>query len=398
MSQIASRKEPIVRDVVVVSPHLWKENHKINLHFFAEHFLERGCSVNFLTVFLSLFSLINPWLFNNKLRKLQVWLKGGEKQRFNQSTLTNYVVLSIFHPSRRIPLLNSYYVAKEYLKFSYPPVSRWLKKIYGKPVDILMFDANGISICSQVTARLVIYRLNDLISDFSGIPEALIKYESEILKKVDLVLPVSAPLYDYAVKKRGTQKGVYLLPNGVEVHKFFRSYQIPLEYEGIPNPRAIYVGTTSSWFGWDLLIYAAEQKEDMSFVIIGPGYVPSDLPKNVYVLGPKPYEDIPAYMQHADVGLIPFKNVLHMNTVERPLKFYQYLASGLPIVSVSYGALKKMAPYAILAGDPKEFVQGVGQALEFDKSDRDNLRETARRFSWKKIFEQFDKILASYER
>ncbi|MBA7489490.1 hypothetical protein ES702_00024 [subsurface metagenome] len=396
MSEITLRKETIVRDVVIASSHLWKGRRKVNLHFFAEHFLEKGFSVRFLTVLFSLLSLINPWLSSNKLRKLRVWLKGGGKQCFNQSTLTNYVVLSIFHPSRTIPLLNSYYVAKEYLKFSYLPMSRWLKEIYGKPVDILMFGASGISICSQVTARLVIYRLNDLISGFSGVSEGLIKYESEILKKADLVLPVSESLYDYAARKRGTREGVYLLPNGVDVHKFARSYQIPLEYKRIPDRIAIYVGTITSWFDWDLLIYSAEHKKDLSFVIIGPGYIPTNLPKNVYTFGPKPYEEIPAYMQHADVGLIPFKDLSRMDTVERPLKFYQYLASGLPVVSASCGALKKMAPYAILAENAKEFVAGIERALEYKKTERNELREIAKKFSWDKVFAEFDRILDLY--
>lgn len=396
MSQITSRKETIVRDVVVVSSHLWKENHKASLHFFAEHFLERGCSVNFLTVFFSLFSLINPWLFNNKLRKLHIWLEGGEKQLFNQSALVNYVVLSIFHPSRKIPFLDSYYVAKEYLKFSYPSISRWLRSFHSKPIDILMFGASEISICSQLTAKLVIYRLNDLISGFSGVSEGLIKYESEILKKADLVLPVSESLYDYAARKRGTQEGVYLLPNGVDVHKFARSYQIPLEYKRIPDRIAIYVGTITSWFDWDLLIYSAEHKKDLSFVVIGPGYIPTNLPKNVYTFGPKPYKEIPAYMQHADVGLIPFKDLSRMDTVERPLKFYQYLASGLPVVSVAHGALKRMSPYAILAENAKEFVAGIERALEYKETERNGLREIAKKFSWDKVFAEFDKILDPY--
>jgi len=368
----------------------------ISANFFGEHFLEKGFSVRFLTVLFSLLSLINPWLSSNKLRKLRIWLKWGEKQCFNQSTLTNYVVLSIFHPSRMIPLLNSYYVAKEYLKFSYSPMSRWLKDIHGKSVDILMFGASGISICSQVTARLVIYRLNDLISGFSGVSEGLIKYESEILRKADLVLPVSERLYEYATRKRGTRKGVYLLPNGVDVHKFLRSYQIPLEYKRIPDPIAIYVGTIASWFDWDLLICSAEHKKDMSFVIVGPGYIPTNLPKNVYTFGPKPYQEIPAYMQHANMGLIPFKDVSLIQYMERPLKFYEYLASGLPVVSVAHGALKKMSPYAILAEDAKEFVAGIDRALEYKETERNELREIAQKFSWDKVFTEFDKILGLY--
>ncbi len=383
------------RNVVIGSSHLWKGARRVSLHFFSEHFLEMGSSVYFLTVLFSVLLIVNPWYFRPKLRKLCVWLKGREEYRFGSGCLTNYVYLSLFHPSAVIPFLDNYYVARDYLKFSYPPMRRLLREV--GPVDVTMFDTGGVSIYGQIPAQLVVYRLSDLVPGFDTVSQGMINYESEILRKADLVLPVSQPLYDYAVRKRGTPEGVHLLPNGVDTDKFSRFYPVPVEYEKIPKPIAIYVGTTDSWFDWDLLSCVAKQKRNVSFVIVGPGYVSAKLPENVYTLGPRPYVDIPAYMQYADVGLIPFKNLPRMDTVERPLKFYQYLASGLPVVSVSHGALRKMAPYAILADDSIEFLRGVDQALEFDKKDRENLRETARGFSWKKIFKQFDEILALYE-
>jgi len=380
-------------NAVVASSFLWEDRY-IGLHSFSEHFLEKGFSVHFLTILFSLLLVVNPWYPKLRLRRLYLWLKGGEKYSFDKSELINYVFLSLFHPSSAIPFLDNYFVTKNYLKFSYPPIARFFKKI--NPIDIIMFYTGGMSICSQISAKLVVYRLNDLLAGFGKVSKGLIKYESEILRKADLVLPVSEPLYDYAVNKRGNREGVYLLPNGVDIEKFLRFYPVPSEYKKIPKPIAIYVGTIAFWFDWNLLIYAAKQEKNVSFVTLGPGHTPSNLPKNIYTFKPKPYKDIPAYMQHADVGLIPFKNVFRMNTVERPLKFYEYLASGLPVVSVSYGALKKMAPYAILADNPKEFVGGIEQALKFDKTERDKLKEVAKKFSWDKVFKEFDKILSLY--
>lgn len=381
-------------NVIIGSSFLWKDRYRVGLHSFSEFFLKKGYSVHFLTVLFSLLLVINPWYPKSKLRRLYVWFKKGEKHNFNKNRLVNYVFLSLFHPSAVIPLLDSYFVAKNYLKFSYPPIARLLREV--NPVDILFFYTGGVSIYSQIPAKLVVYRLNDMLAGFGKVPEGLIKYESEILRKVDLILPVSEPLYEYAVRKRGTREGIYLLPNGVNIEKFSRLYPVPLEYKKIPKPRVIYVGVTDFWFDWDLLSYAATQKKNVSFVIVGPGHTASNLPKNVYTFGLKRYEDIPAYMQHADIGLIPFKDIPIIQYVERPLKFYEYLASGLPVVSVSYGALKKMAPYAILADSPEEFVEGIERALRFGKTERNKLREVAKKFSWEKVFEEFDKILSLY--
>ena len=154
-------------NAVVASSHLWKGARKVGLHFFSEHFLEKGFSVYFLTVLFSLLLIVNPWYFSPKLRKLYIWLKKGEKYKFNKGCLINYVSLSLFHPSPIIPFLGNYSVAKNYLKFSYPPIARLLREI--SPVDVTMFDTGGISIYSQIPAELVIYRLSDLLAGFGKV-------------------------------------------------------------------------------------------------------------------------------------------------------------------------------------------------------------------------------------
>src|SRR6185436_6649612 len=77
-----------------------------------------------------------------------------------------------------------------------------------------------------------------------------------------------------------------------------------------------------------------------TLVLIGPGSPATDADvralaarEGVHLLGPRPYEDVPAYLQALDVGVIPFQaESPHVQGIN-PNKVYQYLAAGVPVVT-----------------------------------------------------------------
>jgi glycosyltransferase involved in cell wall biosynthesis len=379
--------------VIITSGNLWKDRIKLGIHFFGEHFLEKGFSVSFLS-FISFLSLFSARGYDHKLKRLSMWIKGPVTENFKKNNMVlNHSILSLFHSRAKTPLLNSYWIAKNQLKFSIPSINKLSRdNLY----SIFMFDCNGIGAFPHVKANYTIYRFNDIVSgSIHWLSKGHIKLHDEIMRKVDLVLAVSEPLFDHAVQQRGNSKGVYLLPNGVDIEKFLYPSVAPFDYQNISSPIAVYVGGLEHWFDWEFLSDVAKKMNNISFVIIGPGRIPSNLPPNILVLGPKPFDQLPAYLNHADLGIIPFKDIPHIKFVERPLKYYQYIASGLPVVTVSYGAMKAMAPHAILADSKEEFVRGIEKALTFTKNERNKLRQVAEEYSWKRIFEKFDDILKS---
>ena len=81
----------------------------------------------------------------------------------------------------------------------------------------------------------------------------------------------------------------------------------------------------------------AKKRADWHFVLIGDADSSIDLSRyrampNMHFLGRKPYSDLPAYCQHFDVGLIPFK-VNELTYAVNPIKLREYLSAGLPVVS-----------------------------------------------------------------
>ena len=182
-------------------------------------------------------------------------------------------------------------------------------------------------------------------------------------------------------------KRMLYLPNGVDFGHFGETVgPLPPEYMRIPKPIAIYVGSIEAWFDFDLLNRAAAELSHVSFVLIGPEEMAlrklKKLP-NIHVLGPRPYQDIPSYLQHATVGLIPFDRANHATLIDNvnPLKLYEYMASGLPVVAVEWEELRRIGSPAFLTKTIPEFISRI-QQLTSGESDCELFRSYARNHSY----------------
>lgn len=383
----------MTKKALFLTYHLWEQKIKTGIHFFGKFFLERGYEILWISLPLSFFKV------PQKKERLKLAFSFGKKFKENSTFLINASFFTPIHPIN-LPFLKSYFVAKNFIYFSFPPVFFLLKKYNFLRPEIFFFDVGGVNgnFLSFVKPKLIIYRMNDDLEGFRKVPSGRLILEKELIKKADLILAVTEDLVKKAKRIKGSSKGIFYLPNGVDLKVFFKKAKIPKEYKKIPSPRAVYIGSLSDWFDWNLLISTAKIKKEVSFVIIGKGRVPKALPSNIFFLGEKKYEKLPSFLQYANVGLIPFKESKLIENMERPLKFYEYLASGLPPVSTPVGKLKKgMSPFAFFGKNPQEFAKAIDKALSLPKEEREKLKEKAKEFSWENIFQKFQKIFQKYE-
>jgi glycosyltransferase involved in cell wall biosynthesis len=158
-------------------------------------------------------------------------------------------------------------------------------------------------------------------------------------------------------------------PNGVDFGHFAGgSRHLPPEYRAIPAPRVVYVGAMEAWFDYELLAQAARALPHASFVLIGPDanarrrLAPEP---NVHLLGPRPHGELPRYLHNAQVGIIPFDADGHPELVHgiNPLKLYEYMACGLPVVATAWRELHELGSPARLCGSRAEFVAALRDAI-----------------------------------
>lgn len=127
-----------------------------------------------------------------------------------------------------------------------------------------------------------------------------------------------------------------------------------------------YIGTIAQWFDWGILHALAQSHPKARFRLIGPVYAqPSvSLPENVSLEPALPHAEALQAMAQCDVGLIPFKQTELTSSVD-PIKFYEYRAMGLPVVSSAFGemALRRESDGVYLIDQDSDLEKVINQAL-----------------------------------
>jgi hypothetical protein len=102
-----------------------------------------------------------------------------------------------------------------------------------------------------------------------------------------------------------------------------------------------YVGVIGSWFDWEAVIRLALAVPDREIRLIGPCEQGpgSALPSNVHLYGAIAHDAVYAAMREFGVGLIPFRRNALTDFVD-PVKYYEYRAIGLPVLSTRFGEMK----------------------------------------------------------
>jgi glycosyltransferase involved in cell wall biosynthesis len=185
-----------------------------------------------------------------------------------------------------------------------------------------------------------------------------------------------------------TDRPLILLGNGVETAHFEPPRATPSDLAGLPRPLLGYVGLLSHFLDFDVLETLRRNRRGGTVVLIGPGSPATSQAvaelgrrEGVAVLGPKPYDDVPAYMQALDVGLIPFRASDPYVQGINPNKVYQYLAAGRPVLTTPLLDIAESAPDLLFASDDAGWERALDRVLDA-APDAGRRRALARPHDW----------------
>lgn len=232
--------------------------------------------------------------------------------------------------------------------------------------DVCICCAAGtLSLVDRVRAARLYYRLNDLLSGFRAIPRALLRREDALLQseRLDAVWAVNVQLMEWA-RQRVRSASVSVEPNGVVARLFESAVGDPVLLPD-RDRNVIYVGAVEFWVDVELLVSTARLMPDHAFHIYGPWAtpVPADLPANMHVYGPIAHDQVATKMKACAVGIIPASAGNHGRMVEKPLKYYEYLAAGLGVAATS-SAGRSLEPFAVIGDTPEELARAIVAARE----------------------------------
>lgn len=354
------------RKALVVGVHAWDSPFQVGSHAIARGLAERGWQVGYVSAPITPFHWLNPQRSGFQER-LAVHRKGGMIDP--QTGVWHYVPFSLVAPDHRA-VLNARWVFAHWQRLSIPNVIRVAAAQGFSQVDLLLMNSHFQPFWLDVVVyRRAVYRLADLTAGFAGCGLSAQAVETQIARRVDLVVAAAHGLAQPAWNMGA--RDVLVMPNGIRNQDFMTSdVPRPMEYRSMMGPVAIYVGAFGPWVDLGLIRACAQARPDMHFVLIGPAdglHGGFETSPNVHLLGSRSRKDLVPYLRHAHVGLMPFDRAACPALVDHvhPLKLYEYMACGLPVVSTDWAELRQFHHPAMICSTVDEFIRSLDSINSF---------------------------------
>ncbi len=263
-----------------------------------------------------------------------------------------------------------------------------------------IFHPMGLGTAVQACARGTIYYCVDDYAANPGVDATSIRrMETTLAGLAGLTITTAEPL---AARLRPLARRVEVLPNVADTELFLRDaagvrHPVLDELDALPRPRLGYLGNLAAYkIDLDLINAIARERPDWSIALVGPtnlGDVRQEVtaaasPPNVHWLGEVPHSVAPAVIDRFDVALLPSARHDVMQA-SFPLKFFEYLLRGKPVVARPLPALDAFRAWLDLADDADGFVAAAERCLGEEGGElATRRREFAAGFGWSERMER----------
>jgi glycosyltransferase involved in cell wall biosynthesis len=239
-----------------------------------------------------------------------------------------------------------------------------------------------------------------------------LKTVTSVLSEADYIITVSNINKDFIITKLNiTGKDIAVIPNGYD-HRIFHSKNMVIVRDQLELPQdkkiVLSVGNLQKVKGHIFLVEAAykilKENHDILFLIVGDGVERANLEKrikkykmrkNFILIGAKPFNEIPEWMNACDLLVIPSLNEAG------PAVLFEALACGKPVIGTKVGIIPEILTNKKLGMivQPKnvtELKQGILYGLT-NKWEKNYIKDQIKKYTWKVIANQimgiYDEVL-----
>lgn len=380
----------IKTDIICISTHYWND-----FWFRKQHFMSRFAELGHRVLYVQpSYSMVRttdkPGIARNRF-----FLPTVEKLNEN---------IYLFWPPRMFPKPNTYISTVINYRWFVGLIASAATKLGFVDSVLWLYRPEYSEALGSIPHKKLVFDLADDLSAYNandGRRRYIAGCIDNIARKADLMVVTSPTLQDKYINK--TKKCV-LVSNGFDEKLFDgKPKPVPSDLVGISRPVIGFVGVLFSFLDYVMIYKAVAAIPEASFVFVGPveksGRVGVERLKtlsNTYFLGRKQKNDIPAYVTNFDVCINPFK-VDDVSRAVSPLKVYEYLACGKPVISTPMEGLRREeAGKWIRFVEKDQFTAALAQALNEKAASQIDIAcvEAAQVFSWTS---QFNKLKGHLE-
>lgn len=383
-------------DCVLFSTADWDEPYWTNKQHTARILASRGWRV----LYVESVGLRSPKLASGK-DWARIWrrLWSGLRSNFLGAPERehNVWVLSplMFPASHHLPVVR--YFNQVLLRRS---ITRFLRKhLFSRPLTWTYHPFMLETIAGMPRGPLVYHCVDDLAAIPGVDVEVFSAAQQRLLESSDAVFTTAEALKERCLPFNAN---THFFSNVADVAHFGQALEsdaLPADLAVIPEPRLVYHGVLSDFkVDFPLLIEIARMHPEWHWVIIGEEregqrseFVPqlTALP-NVHLIGYRSYQELPQYLRAMNVGVLP--TLLNDYTRSMfPMKFYEYLAAGLPVVSTPLDFAREPRPGLAVGSDAKSLAAAIARQLERGRLSIDEVQAVVGENTWEK---RLDKMLA----
>lgn len=373
------------RDIVCVGFADWDADLWTNQH----HLMWRLARDN-RVLFVESLALRRPQLAGRDLKRIARRLRNGLRGPREANGL--HVLSPLV-----VPLYSNAAIRALNRRLTSAPVSRAARELGMHRPILWSYSPQAEVLLDALDPQLVVYHCVDDIGAQPGIDAASVRAsEARFAGRADLVLASSPAL---AERMRTLSDNVVYAPNVADTELFATALgdgPVDPGIDELRRPRIVFTGAVvTTKLDTDLLIELARLRPNWSFALvgpIGPGDPRTDVSMltaepNIRLLGGRSYEQLPAVLRGADVGLIPYA-LNELTTSVFPMKVYEYMAAGLPVVATPLPALAGVNGVRT-APDAEQMTHLLDEVLAEDSAERRAERSrAAAAHSWEQRLEE----------
>jgi len=263
---------------------------------------------------------------------------------------------------------------------------------------------SAVHMVGQMDESAVIYDITDdwtTLTQSSRLTQLIRRQDEQLCRNADAVIVCSERLYDLKRSLVSIER-LHLIPNGVHVEHYRRVLDKTAPLSPMArhwtHPIMGYTGTIHpDRIDVQLIRKLASAPGVGSVVLVGPNHLRKpDLESlrlpNIFFPGPVSYEQIPDVMRAFDVCIVPHK-VTPFTESLNPIKLWEYLAAGKPIVSADVAGFRDFPKLVSVTRTSEEFIAACLGALSEDRSLANARIAEARKHSWASRVDLLEQVL-----
>lgn len=276
----------------------------------------------------------------------------------------------------------------------------------GRPIAYV-WHPEQLEAVEPLSSWPLVYHAYDRYDRYTGASEADgLARESWLARRASVCIGASSRLAEH-LQSLGA-RDVRVLRHGIDFAFFASPRPLPDALARIPRPRLGLVSSLSDAVDYRALIQVARARPDWSLVILGNETFNSAQKRsdfaalqklaNVHWMGFAPREDVPAWISGLDVALTCY-DLATWAPFNQPLKLYEYLACGVPVVCSDIQATQELGDLVLRVAAQDRWVPAIEAALSSDTADlRERRRAFARANTWERRIDDLERVLAPLAR